>query len=52
MAVGIRHADNMAPSVCKKIGTNFADKRRSLSNFIALTPLLSLTEILLSTGLK
>jgi hypothetical protein len=27
-AVGIRHADHVAPSIRKKVGTNFADKRR------------------------
>jgi hypothetical protein len=29
-AVGIRHADHVAPSIRKKVGTIFVDKRRSL----------------------
>jgi hypothetical protein len=29
-AVGIRHADHVAPSIRKKVGNHFADKRRSL----------------------
>jgi hypothetical protein len=29
-AVGIRHADHVSPSIRKKIGNHFADKRRSL----------------------
>jgi hypothetical protein len=29
-AVGIRRADHAATSIRKKVGTNFADKRRSL----------------------
>jgi hypothetical protein len=33
MAVGIRHADHVAPS---KVGSNFADRRRSLGWYISL----------------
>jgi hypothetical protein len=32
MAVGIRHADYVAPSI-RKMGTNFADKQRSLGQY-------------------
>jgi hypothetical protein len=31
-AVGIRHADNVDPSI-DKFGTNFADNRRSFSQY-------------------
>jgi hypothetical protein len=31
-AVGIRHADHVAPSI-RKFGTNFTDKRRSLGRY-------------------
>jgi hypothetical protein len=34
-AVGIRHADHVAPSI-RKFGDNFADKRRSLGRYISL----------------
>jgi hypothetical protein len=34
-AVGIRHADHVAPSICK-VGTNFADKWRSLGRYSSL----------------
>jgi hypothetical protein len=36
MAVGIRHADHVAPSIRKKVGTNIADERRSLSWYRSL----------------
>jgi hypothetical protein len=36
MAVGIRHANHVAPSICKKDGTNFADKRQLLSRYSSL----------------
>jgi hypothetical protein len=32
MAVGIRHADQVVPSI-RKFGTNFADKRWSLGRY-------------------
>jgi hypothetical protein len=35
-AVGIRHADHVAPSIRKKVGTYFADKRRSLGRYSSL----------------
>jgi hypothetical protein len=35
MAVGIRHADHVAPSI-RKFGTNFADKWRSLDLYSSL----------------
>jgi hypothetical protein len=35
-AVGIRHAEHMAPSIRKKVGNHFADKRRSLSRYSSL----------------
>jgi hypothetical protein len=35
-AVGIRHADHVAPSICKKVRNHFADKRRSLSRYSSL----------------
>jgi hypothetical protein len=36
MAVGIRHASHVAPSIRKKVGTNFADKWRSLGWYSSL----------------
>jgi hypothetical protein len=30
MALVIRRADHLTPYICKKVGINFADKRRSL----------------------
>jgi hypothetical protein len=33
-AVGIRHADHVAITIRNKVGTNFADKRRSLGRII------------------
>jgi hypothetical protein len=35
-AVGIRHADHVEPSIRKKVGNHFADKRRSLSLYSSL----------------
>jgi hypothetical protein len=35
MAVGIRHADHVAPSI-RKFGNHFADKRRSLGRYSSL----------------
>jgi hypothetical protein len=35
-AVGIRHADHVAPSIRKNVGTNFADKRRLLGRYSSL----------------
>jgi hypothetical protein len=32
-AVGIRHADHVAPSIRKKVGNHFSDKRRSLGRY-------------------
>jgi hypothetical protein len=32
MAIGIRHADHVAPST-RKVSTNFADKRRALDRY-------------------
>jgi hypothetical protein len=36
MAVGIRHADHVAPSIAK-VGSHFTDKRRSLGRYSSLT---------------
>jgi hypothetical protein len=33
MAVGIRRADHATPSVLKKVGTNFVDRRRLLGRY-------------------
>jgi hypothetical protein len=35
-AIGIRHADHVAPSIRKKVGNHFADKRRSLGRYSSL----------------
>jgi hypothetical protein len=35
-AVGIRNADHVAPSIRKKVGNHFADKRRSLGRYSSL----------------
>jgi hypothetical protein len=35
-AVGIRHADHVAPSIRKKVGNHFADQRRSLGRYSSL----------------
>jgi hypothetical protein len=35
-ALGIRHADNVASSIRKTVGTNFADKRQSLGRYSSL----------------
>jgi hypothetical protein len=35
-AVGIRHSDHVAPSIRKKVGNHFADKRRSLGRYSSL----------------
>jgi hypothetical protein len=35
-AVGIRHADNVAAFIRKKVGNHFADKRRSLGRYSSL----------------
>jgi hypothetical protein len=35
-AVGIRHADHVAPSIRKKVCNHFADKRRSLGRYSSL----------------
>jgi hypothetical protein len=35
-AVGIRHADHVAPSIRKKVDANFTDKRRSLGQYSSL----------------
>jgi ascorbate-specific PTS system EIIC-type component UlaA len=35
-AIGIPHADNVALSIRKKFGNNFADKRRSLGRYSSL----------------
>jgi hypothetical protein len=34
--LGIRHADHVALSISKKVGTNFADKRRMLGRYSSL----------------
>jgi hypothetical protein len=36
-AVEIRHDDHVAPSIRKKVGNHFADKRRSLGRYSSLT---------------
>jgi hypothetical protein len=36
MAVGIRHADHVVPSIPQKVGNHFADKRRSLGRYSSL----------------
>jgi hypothetical protein len=35
-AIGIRYADHVVPSILKKVGTDFADKWRSLGRYSSL----------------